>query len=153
MQGLYASSGNNPSYESEDLRRGLFTQAWLEALRGQGQDIVFEETLRGSVLTLSGLQFVVDAAVRQHAREDGERASLLRTCLPGFCFAVQPLRSIVPGALSLLFGATKNSAASSGAPVVSRQERSPILNVFFMGSRGRFCAITSTDFPPQRKQY
>src|SRR5690349_21574071 len=29
-----ASSGDSSSYESEDLKHGIFTQAWLDALRG-----------------------------------------------------------------------------------------------------------------------
>ena len=68
-----ASSGDNPSYESEELRHGIFTQAWLEALRGRGPEMVYEETPRGKVVTLSGLQFAVDYQVRQHARKAGVR--------------------------------------------------------------------------------
>src|SRR5439155_6211087 len=47
-----ASSGDTPSYESEDLQHGLFTQAWLEALRGEAPAVVYETTARGRVLQL-----------------------------------------------------------------------------------------------------
>src|SRR5437588_730580 len=39
-----ASAGDRPSYESDELRHGLFSQAWLEALRGEvgpGYDIAY----------------------------------------------------------------------------------------------------------------
>ena len=34
---------------------------------------MYEEVARGKVLTLSGLQFAVDAGVRKHARKAGVR--------------------------------------------------------------------------------
>ncbi len=68
-----ASSGDTPSYESEDLDHGLFTQAWLEALRGEAPEVVYQEVARGKVLTLSGLQFCVDASVIRQARKAGVR--------------------------------------------------------------------------------
>jgi uncharacterized caspase-like protein len=66
-----ASSGDAPSYESDTLKHGLFTQAWLEALRGEAPEIVYQETARGRVLTMDGLQFAVGASVRQRARKAG----------------------------------------------------------------------------------
>jgi hypothetical protein len=66
-----ASNGDTPSYESDDLRHGIFTYAWLEALRGDAPDLVYQEVPRGRVLTLSGLQFWLDASVTKHARKAG----------------------------------------------------------------------------------
>src|SRR5262249_52127308 len=71
-----ASSGDTPSYESDDLQHGLFTQAWLEALSGKAPELVYEEVARGKVLTLSGLQFAVDATVRKYARKAGVRQAV-----------------------------------------------------------------------------
>jgi uncharacterized caspase-like protein len=71
-----ASSGDTPSYESEDLKHGIFTQAWLEALRGDAPALVYEDVARGRVLTLSGLQFAVDASVRRYARKEGVRQAV-----------------------------------------------------------------------------
>src|SRR5438270_868799 len=56
------SSGDNPSYESEDLKHGIFTQAWLEAMSGQVPENLrglYATTARGRVLTLSSLQALV----------------------------------------------------------------------------------------------
>jgi tetratricopeptide (TPR) repeat protein/uncharacterized caspase-like protein len=88
-----ASSGDTPSYESEDLQHGLFTQAWLEALRGDvpGAEILYQETARGRVLTLSGLQFVVDARVAQHARRAGVRQRVEFPRLEGSFAPGQPI--------------------------------------------------------------
>jgi uncharacterized caspase-like protein len=74
-----ASSGDAPSYESEELRHGLFTRAWLEVLRGEWlqrldaetRDLLCPETPRGRVLTLAGLQFLLDASVSRLARDAG----------------------------------------------------------------------------------
>jgi hypothetical protein len=68
-----ASDADTPSYESDDLKHGLFTQAWLEALRGEAPDGVYRDVPRGRVLTLSGLQFWLDASVTKHARSVGVR--------------------------------------------------------------------------------
>jgi uncharacterized caspase-like protein len=86
-----ASTGDDPSFESEDLKHGLFTQAWLEALRGQGPDLVYEETPRGRVLTQSGLQFLVDSGVRRHARAAGVRQSVEFPRMEGSFSPGQPL--------------------------------------------------------------
>jgi uncharacterized caspase-like protein len=86
-----ASSGDRPSYESDALKHGLFTQAWLEALRGEAADIVYQETSRGRVLTLSGLQFVVDASVLRHARQAGVRQQVEFPRLEGSFSPSQPL--------------------------------------------------------------
>ena len=40
---------------------------------GEAPEIVYQEVARGRVLTLSGLQFWVDAAVLKHARKAGVR--------------------------------------------------------------------------------
>jgi uncharacterized caspase-like protein len=69
-----ASSGDAASYESEDLKHGIFTAAWLEALSGKAP--IYEETPRGRVLTLSGLQLALDMSVRKHAREAGVRQAI-----------------------------------------------------------------------------
>jgi uncharacterized caspase-like protein len=68
-----ASDADTPSYESDDLKHGIFTQAWLEALRGEAPALVYQEAPRGKVLTLSGLQFWLDASVTKHARKAGVR--------------------------------------------------------------------------------
>ncbi len=68
-----ASSGDTPSYESEDLKHGIFTAAWLEALNGEAPSLVYQDVARGKVLTLSGLQFAVDSAVIRLARAAGVR--------------------------------------------------------------------------------
>jgi len=68
-----ASSGDTPSYESEDLKHGIFTAAWLEVLSGKAPSIVYQDVARGKVLTLSGLQFAVDSAVSRLARAAGVR--------------------------------------------------------------------------------
>jgi uncharacterized caspase-like protein/tetratricopeptide (TPR) repeat protein len=86
-----ASSGDSPSYESEDLKHGIFTQAWLEALSGKGPDIVYEDRPLGKVLTLSGLQFSVDYAVRQHARKAGVRQQVEFPRLEGSFSPGQPV--------------------------------------------------------------
>ena len=74
-----AAQGDRSSYESEDLKHGLFTQAWLEALRGdwlarlgpEAADLIYPAKARGRVLTLSGLQTLLEASVSQHARQAG----------------------------------------------------------------------------------
>ena len=86
-----ASSGDTPSYESEDLKHGIFTYAWLQALRGQGPEIVYEQIARGKVLTLSGLQFAVDYSVRQQARKAGVRQVVEFPRLEGSFSPAQPL--------------------------------------------------------------
>jgi uncharacterized caspase-like protein len=86
-----ASSGDTPSYESEDLKHGIFTQAWLEALRGDAPQLVYEEVARGKVLTLSGLQFAVDASVRRYARKEGVRQAVEFPRLEGSFSPSQPL--------------------------------------------------------------
>jgi hypothetical protein len=71
-----ASSGDSPSYESAALKHGLFTQAWLEALRGEVSpqfEGIYQEVARGRVLTLSGLQLWLAARVPEHARQEGVR--------------------------------------------------------------------------------
>ncbi len=86
-----ASEGDSPSYESEDLKHGIFTQAWLEALSGKGPEIVYEDRPLGRVLTLSGLQFAVDYAVRQHARKAGVRQQVEFPRLEGSFSPGQPV--------------------------------------------------------------
>src|SRR5262249_52055002 len=39
-----ASRGDRPSYESAELGHGLFTQAWLEALRGEAPAALYLES-------------------------------------------------------------------------------------------------------------
>jgi hypothetical protein len=41
-------------------KHGIFTHAWLQALRGQGPQMVYEEIAHGNVPTLSGPQFAVN---------------------------------------------------------------------------------------------
>jgi uncharacterized caspase-like protein len=60
-----ASSGDSPSYENADLKQGIFTRAWLEALRGEAPELVYEPAARGKVLTLSRLQFWLDSSVSE----------------------------------------------------------------------------------------
>ena len=91
-----ASSGDTPSYESEDLGHGIFTQAWLEALRGDAPALVYEDVARGRVLTLSGLQFAVDASVRRYARKEGVRQAVEFPRLEGSFSPSQPLFMPVP---------------------------------------------------------
>lgn len=62
-----ASSGNRPSYESVALGHGLFSQAWLEALRGQAPERYRESPAFGRVLTLTGLLDHLGQSVREHA--------------------------------------------------------------------------------------
>jgi uncharacterized caspase-like protein len=71
-----ASSGDRPSYESEESKHGLFTQVWLEALRGdvgKQLDFLYEERARTRVLTLSGLQSILSLRMRYYARREGVR--------------------------------------------------------------------------------
>jgi uncharacterized caspase-like protein len=86
-----ASAGDAPSYESEDLKHGIFTQAWLEALSGRGPEFVYEYRPRGKVLTLSGLQYAVDLAVRQHAQKAGVRQQVEFPRLEGSFSPGQPV--------------------------------------------------------------
>ena len=69
-----ASSGDTPSYESEDLRHGIFTQAWLDVLSGNVPESVkglYQSTSRGPVITLIALQSLVDFRVTELARKAG----------------------------------------------------------------------------------
>jgi uncharacterized caspase-like protein len=91
-----ASSDDRPSYESEDLGHGLFTQAWLEALRGEAPELFYRETTRGRALTLAGLQRVVDASVIRHARECGVRQNVEFPRLEGRFSLSEPLFMPVP---------------------------------------------------------
>lgn len=78
---------------------GLFTQAWLEALRdeaGPAYEIVYQETARGRVLTLSGLQFLVDASISRHARQAGVLQKVEFPRLEGSFSPSQPLFVPVP---------------------------------------------------------
>src|SRR5262249_15148228 len=71
-----ASSGDQPSYESQALKHGIFTAAWLEALRGEvppEYQGIYREVARGRVLDLAGLQFLVNERVLRHARAAGVR--------------------------------------------------------------------------------
>lgn len=66
-----ASSGDQPSYESDDLKHGIFTAAWLESLRGDAPAAAYEETARGQVLSLGSLVWAVGQRVAHHARQEG----------------------------------------------------------------------------------
>jgi uncharacterized caspase-like protein len=90
------SSDDTPSYESEDLRHGLFTQAWLEALHGEAPEALYRETPRGRVLTLAGLQRIVDMRVLAHAREAGVRQRVEFPRLEGRLSLSEPLFMPVP---------------------------------------------------------
>src|SRR5262249_22456478 len=68
-----------------------FTQAWLEALRGEAPDLLYEETPRGRVLALAGLQRIVDASVLRHAREAGVRQKVEFPRLEGRVALSEPL--------------------------------------------------------------
>src|SRR5205085_829132 len=74
-----AAEGDRPSYESEDLKHGIFTAAWLEVLRGElppNLRGLYDETSRGLVVTLSSLQALIDRRVRDLAREAGVRQAI-----------------------------------------------------------------------------
>ncbi|WP_395143249.1 caspase domain-containing protein, partial [Armatimonas sp.] len=86
-----ASSGNTPSFESEDLKHGIFTQAWLDALGGKAPEILYEPTARGRVLTLSSLQSALDLSVRRYARAAGVRQQIEFPRLEGSFSPGQPL--------------------------------------------------------------
>jgi hypothetical protein len=94
-----ASSGDRSSYESEDLKHGLFTQAWLEALRGEVPENLrglYQETARGRMLTLSGRQFILDCRVTEHARKAGVSQRVQFPRLEGSFSPSQPM--FVPAA-------------------------------------------------------
>lgn len=91
-----AASGDTCSYESEDLGHGLFTQAWLEALRGDAPDLLYQETPHGRVLALAGLQRIVDTSVLRHAREAGVRQKVEFPRLEGHLSLSEPLFVPVP---------------------------------------------------------
>jgi uncharacterized caspase-like protein len=93
-----ASTGDTPSFESEDLGHGIFTQAWLEALSGKGPATIYEETPRGRVLTLAGLQLLIDVGVRSHARRSGVRQKAEFPRLEGSIPLSDPLFLIPPAA-------------------------------------------------------
>jgi hypothetical protein len=86
-----ASSADTSSHESPALKHGLFAQAWLEALRGEAPAFLYEETPRHRVLTLSGLQFILDASVNRHAREMGVRQEITFPRLEGSFQPSQPV--------------------------------------------------------------
>jgi tetratricopeptide (TPR) repeat protein len=91
-----ASSGDRPSYESDALKHGLFTQAWLEALRGQAPELAYETTPRGKILTLSGAQLVVPRRVKELADREGVRQKVEFPQLQGSFSPGQPLFVAVP---------------------------------------------------------
>src|SRR5207248_762312 len=86
-----ASSGDTPSYESEDLKHGIFTAAWLEALSGKSPSLVYQDVARGKVLTLSGLHFALDLAVSKMARAAGVRQVIEFPRLEGSFSGSQPV--------------------------------------------------------------
>lgn len=94
-----ASSGDRPSYESEDLKHGLFTQVWLEALRGDvGKqfEALYEERSRTRVLTLAGLQSILSLRMRWYARQEGVRQEIEFPRLEGSLSTDQPIFVPVP---------------------------------------------------------
>jgi uncharacterized caspase-like protein len=94
-----AAAGDRPSYESEALAHGLFTQAWLEALygtAGPAYDVAYEETTGGRVLTLAGLQLIVSARVRHHARDSAVRQEVEFPRLEGRFSLSEPIFHVVP---------------------------------------------------------
>src|SRR5205823_6602299 len=93
-----ASSAGTSSYESPALKHGLFTQAWLEALRGEAPAFLYEETPRHKILTLSGLQFILDASVNRHARGMGVRQEIQFPRLEGSFQPSQPVFVPLPAA-------------------------------------------------------
>jgi hypothetical protein len=91
-----AAEGDRPSYESDDLKHGLFTQAWLTALQGRAPDFLYDTTPHGRVLTLSGLQFILDKCVRDEARQAGVRQAIEFPRLEGSFSPRQPLFMLPP---------------------------------------------------------
>lgn len=75
-----ASADDQPSYEDSDLKHGLFTQAWLEALRGEAgkkYQVAYKQTARGWVLTFAGLQLIVSTKVDEFAGHIGKRQEVV----------------------------------------------------------------------------
>src|SRR5262249_342484 len=69
-----ASEGDAPSYESDDLKHGIFTRAWLEALRGAVPETLrglYDPGPRGGVLRLWALQALLAQQVINSARDAG----------------------------------------------------------------------------------
>jgi uncharacterized caspase-like protein len=96
-----ASSAASSSYESQSLKHGLFTQAWLEALSGEvppDHQFLYAEAARTRVLTLSGLQFLLDARVRRHAVQAGTRQEIQFPRLEGSFRPSQPVFIPIPAA-------------------------------------------------------
>jgi hypothetical protein len=91
---LCTAAGDRSSHESEALRHGLFTQAWLEAIRGTAgpaYDVAYTQSARGRFLDLAGLQFLVNARVMHHARDAGVRQEVQFPPLEGSFSPSQPV--------------------------------------------------------------
>jgi uncharacterized caspase-like protein/tetratricopeptide (TPR) repeat protein len=91
-----AATGDRLSYESPALQHGLFTKAWLEALRGEAGQEYANLYLRGRVLTLSRLQVILDERVQQHASEVGKWQAVEFPMLLGSFPVSQPAFLKVP---------------------------------------------------------
>jgi hypothetical protein len=100
-----AAEGDRPSYESETLKHGLFTQAWLEALRGDLLETLgkawegcYRRSPHGWLLTFSGLQFILAWRVPEHAEQDGVRQGVEFPLWQTSFLQRQPVFIVVPAA-------------------------------------------------------
>ena len=84
-----ASSGDTPSFESEELKHGLFTQAWLDALGGKAP--LYQDVPRGRILTLSYLQADLDFSLRKYATAAAVRQKIEFPRLEGSFSPSQPV--------------------------------------------------------------
>jgi hypothetical protein len=91
-----ASKGDQPSYESGELHHGLFTQTWLEALRGELGSKYSDAYVEGGVLTLSRLTTILGDRVLEHANKVGKSQEVEFATVDGSFPANQPVFLKVP---------------------------------------------------------
>lgn len=91
-----ASSGDSPSYEVEPLKHGLFTQAWLDVLRGEAAGAVYRDIPPGRVLTLLPLLVAVESSVAEYAKREGIQQEVEFPQLRGRFAPGQPVFMAVP---------------------------------------------------------
>jgi tetratricopeptide (TPR) repeat protein len=97
-----AATGDQSSYESKTLAHGLFTQAWLETLRGQAPNLFYTPFGPGRVLSLSALQFLLGNSVIAHALQENVDQEVEFPLIAGSFLPNQPVffvpvsRSVAP---------------------------------------------------------
>jgi tetratricopeptide (TPR) repeat protein len=96
-----ASSGDSPSYEAESLKHGLFTQAWLDVLRGEAPGAVYRDIPPGRVLTLLPLLVAVESSVSSYAEREGIQQEVEFPQLRGRFAPRQPVFMAVPRQVGL----------------------------------------------------